>query len=281
MQATIQYIREELRTSHTEGEIRELTRQLLHALRGFTLTDIILRKDEILSPEDRQIIRVMVDRLKKQEPVQYVIGETEFFGLRIKLNPHVLIPRPETEELVQWVISEQQSEPGSVLDLCCGSGCIALALKKAFPSARVIASDLSPEALEMAIENSKANRLEISFIEADILRWSDFQGWKECELIISNPPYVTNGEKVKMVKNVLDYEPHLALFVPDEDPLIFYRAIGEFAGTWLRPGGWIYFEINEQFGDQISELLRHLGYTDIQVRRDFREKERMVRAKKL
>jgi release factor glutamine methyltransferase len=278
MQATIQYIRTELQSSHSEEEIRELIKQIFWGVRGYSLTDIYLRREESLTADEQNRIAQMVGRLKNQEPIQYILGKTEFCGLPLRVNHHVLIPRPETEELVQWAIAEQKTPPSSILDIGCGSGCIALAMKKAFPSSIVSGCDISSGALEIARENAILNHLEVAFWEADILNREAFQGWKQTELIISNPPYVTIGEKKWMKRNVLDYEPHQALFVPDEDPLHFYRQIAEFAGKWLCRKGTLYFEINEHFGAEMTQLLDQMNFSEIVVRKDFRGNERMVRA---
>ena len=280
MQATIQYIRRELYPSRPEEEIRELIKLIFWALRGYSLTDFYLNQQEHLTPEERDQVVEMVSRLKKPEPVQYVIGQTEFFGMILRVNPHVLIPRPETEELVKWVITEQKYSPSSILDIGCGSGCMALALKKAFPAAGVRGCDISSDALLTARNNASFNRLEVGFFEADILNWPAYLHWGEAELIVSNPPYVTEKEKQFMNSNVLDYEPHLALFVPDKDPLLYYRHIAEFALRWLSGSGQLYFEVNEHYGSEVVNLLVHLGFTGVIIRKDFRGKERMVRALK-
>lgn len=278
MQATIQYIRRELSSSHSEEEIRELVKQIFRAIRGYTLTDLYLRQEENLDPGERQRVQEMVLRLKNLEPVQYVLGSTAFYGLSLQVNPHVLIPRPETEELVHWIITEQLASPCSVYDLCTGSGCIALAIKKAFPMAKVSGIDLSPGALQTARQNAVFNQLEVTFENRNVLSWETYTGWSHADLIISNPPYVTEGEKKLMKRNVLDFEPHLALFVPDEDPLLFYRRIAVFARLWLKPEGRLYFEINEQFGNAVASLLEELEFSAIEIRRDLQGKERMVRA---
>jgi len=280
MQATIQYIRGELLPSRAEGEVSEVIRQIFRAIRGYSLTDIYLRLHEPLTLEERRTVERMVERLKNQEPIQYVVGKAEFYGLQLLLNPHVLIPRPETEELVHWAVTEQVSAPHSVLDLCSGSGCIALAMKKAFPSATVCGFDISSGALETARQNAFSHDLEVSFEVADILNWQAFDQWRESDLIISNPPYVTHAEKKEMSRNVLDFEPHLALFVPDGDPLLFYRSIAAMGQKWISPKGKLYLEINERFGPAVVQLLDDHGYSDVVLRSDLQGKERMVRAVK-
>jgi release factor glutamine methyltransferase len=278
MQSTIQYIRNELQFTHSGEEIRDLVKLIFWDLREYSYTDIILKAEESLTVEEKQRVRDMVERLKEGEPVQYILQRTEFCGMTLKVSSGVLIPRPETEEMVQWLIDTSRKSPAKILDIGTGSGCIALALKNAFPSAEVSGCDISNEALFIARENAFLNRMKVHFFIADILNWKDSQNWEKSDLIISNPPYITLVEKKCMIRNVLDFEPHIALFIPDQDPLLFYRNIAEFSMVWLMPGGRLVFEINELYGPEVVRLLDSKGFSGIEPKIDLRGKERMISA---
>ncbi len=245
-----------------------------------------LSKTQVISDPDFRISESMllkfnfaIKDLKAHKPIQYVLGSCDFAGLRLDVTPDVLIPRPETEELVRKISEENPNFSGSVLDICTGSGCIALALKKQFPNANVQGLDISEKAIGVAKENARKNDLNVDFFVGDILDMDTIS--QKLDLIVSNPPYVRNSEKKQMQANVLDYEPYLALFVDDEDPLVFYRAIINFAQEHLNPKGKIYFEINENFGREIKEMMEFSGGSEISVCRDFRGKERFVVSDKL
>jgi release factor glutamine methyltransferase len=227
----------------------------------------------------------MLIRLKTGEPVQYILGHTEFYGLPFKVNPSVLIPRPETEELVEWTISSWQFSVGSwqppynILDIGTGSGCIAISLKKNLPDAAVLAIDISTEALKTAKENAALNNADINFIEADILNLTQHSLLNtRYSVIISNPPYVTLEDKKQMHSNVTDFEPHTALFVPENDPLIFYKAIADFAAAHLEKEGLLFFEINESYGEQTVKLLNDKLFKNIELRKDMSGRSRMIKA---
>lgn len=278
MQPTIQYIRNELNDLYSPQETGQITRLIFHALRGYTLTDMVLRSGEILTPGETARVKKIVSRLRKHEPIQYVLGHTLFYGLTLKVTPSVLIPRPETEELVDWIISERQESPSGFLDIGTGSGCIALALQKAFPAATGEGCDISENALAVARENGRSNNLGVTFFKADILNSNTYPHWNSYDLIVSNPPYVTQMEKSAMQSRVTDHEPGTALFVPDEDPLLFYRHIADFAIHHLNKKGNLFFEINQQFGTQVVTLLRDLGYTSVELRNDLQGVPRMIKA---
>ena len=220
-------------------------------------------------------MRKLCGRLKQFEPIQYILGETEFFGLKLKVNPDVLIPRPETEELVQWICETSWPPKSVILDVGTGSGCIALALKKQLRHTEMCALDVSERALQTAIENATKNGLEVHFIHADILQWSK-KDWPLFDCIVSNPPYVRELDKKQMQPNVLEFEPETALFVSDDDPLIFYRETGHFAAHYLKPGGKLFFEINENLGDETCGLLKYIGFKNIKLRKDIHGKDRMI-----
>src|SRR5688572_8583660 len=218
-----------------------------------------------------------VKDLKAHKPIQYILGSTEFYGCRIKVNESVLIPRPETEELVDWIKTGLKGrEPKTILDIGTGSGCIAIALKKIFPQSRVTAMDISEKALEVAAENAQRNNARIDFVLRDIL--SSPSSAPPFDLIVSNPPYITLSEKAAMNKNVVEYEPHLALFVSEEDALVFYRAIADLARSILVTGGKLYFEINERMGPAVKKLLGEMDFLNVEVKKDLSGKDRMVRA---
>ncbi|MFD2726421.1 peptide chain release factor N(5)-glutamine methyltransferase [Hyunsoonleella rubra] len=220
--------------------------------------------------------------LKQEKPIQYIIGETEFYGLKFKVNPSVLIPRPETEELVAWVLKETDPDKDiNILDVGTGSGCIAISLAKKLQNANVYALDVSKNALEVATENARLNKVNVKFIQADILKDCHAElvsASQKFDIIVSNPPYVRELEKNMMKPNVLDNEPHLALFVEDNDPLQFYKAIGEFAKTTLKKNGQLFFEINEYLGQETVALLEQHNYKNIELRKDIFGKNRMVKA---
>ncbi len=276
MQPTIQYIRHELHSFYPKNEIEGFIKLIFSHLKNYSLTDLVLKREEKIGPEDFLVIRKMVERLKLNEPIHYIIGTTEFYGLRLNVNPSVLIPRPETEELVDW-ISKSETALNSVLDIGTGSGCIALSLKKIFVGCSVSGCDVSDEALTVARNNAVLNNLEVGFFIADILQWSAVKWPSKFDLIVSNPPYVTTGERNDMNINVTGYEPHQALFVPDNNPLKFYSSIVQFASEWLNCNGKLYFEINEMFGKQVAGLFHSNGFTHIEIKKDLQDKERMVR----
>jgi len=231
----------------------------------------------VVSGKKYDKFQVAIERLKRYEPIQYVIGDTEFYGLEFKVNPSVLIPRPETEELVAWIIDEHKKKQQiSILDIGTGSGCIAVALAKHLVNANVYALDVSLEALSLAKENALTNDVNVEFIEADILDWNF--GDLQFDVIVSNPPYVRELEKEAMSANVLDYEPHLALFVKDDDALLFYRTISKVANKILKLNGQLYFEINESLGKDTNDLLSNSGYSDVELKKDHFQKDRMIKA---
>lgn len=246
-----------------------------HILR-YAKIDILLRKDEKIDDSDYKNITDIVKRLLKHEPIQYIIGETEFYNLIIKVNEYTLIPRPETEELVDLIINDNKHRNISILDIGTGSGCIAISLAKYLSNAKVSAIDISNQAIEMAKLNAQNNNVQINFIVQDILKIEKLES--KYDLIVSNPPYIRISEKDRMHKNVLDYEPHSALFVSDNDPLVFYRTIAKFAKKHLNDNGTLYFEINEALGEETKKMLLHLAFKNISVLKDIFEKDRIIKA---
>ena len=213
------------------------------------------------------------------EPIQYIFGETDFLDFKIKVTPSVLIPRPETEELVHWIIEKRIPNNSRILDVGTGSGCIALALKKRLKNCNVFGVDISAEALEVARKNGKINKLHVDFFQADILKWEQIQ-WEKFDVIISNPPYVRLSEKLEMNNNVLLYEPEKALFVTNEDPLVFYRTIAAFANKYLNEDGKLYFEINEYLAFEMKNLMLGMGFNNVEIKKDINGKNRMIYCEK-
>lgn len=275
MHATIQYIQKELNGYYSETEIQGFIRLIMDHVCGWNYTEMVLRKNEKLNRSQIDEIKIIVGRLKKYEPVQYIVGETEFFGLKIKVNPAVLIPRPETEELVQWVLDAKMPETSEILDIGTGSGCIALALKSHMKKAKVSAIDISPEAIKVARENARLNKLDVTFIQADILNYKDITSEKY-DAIVCNPPYIRESEKVDMQPNVLRFEPHNALFVPNNNPLLFYRKVMDFAHYNLKPNGMLFFEMNENLGNDMKQLAEDNGFVRVKIKRDIHKKQRML-----
>ncbi len=280
MQVAKKLIRDNLSAHYSKQEIESLGRLILEKVTGYSRLRFHLNQHETISAANLTQIKEITDRLIRFEPIQYILGETEFYGSIIKVNPAVLIPRPETEELVDWIVSDYRGSNPCILDIGTGSGCIAVTLVKNLPGASAEGWDISVNALAVAKENAEINNVEIDFQCVDILNLKNSPYSKKYDIIVSNPPYVTFSEQQSMLRNVTDYEPHLALFVPDEDALIFYQAISELALTQLKPGGNLYFEINEQFGNQICNLLAEKGFVNIIVRKDINEKQRMVKAER-
>ncbi len=345
-------LRQRLSRIYSEGEATAILFLVLDHSFGLSRTDVLMGKADQLTADQLTRLENIIRRLETGEPVQYVLGEAEFDGLRLHVASGVLIPRPETEELVHWIVRElgisnaeplarrsqlgicsssesitpsecstasaQSPNPNSsflipnsptILDIGTGSGCIALALANRLPHARVTAWDISPDALRIAEDNARRLGLNVTFQQQDALRmrnWADAELHSEgvidsdelqipnwlrqakgsaylnphtFDLIVSNPPYICQSERAEMEANVLDHEPSLALFVPDDDPLLFYRAIATSARHMLRPGGALYFETNRNYAKETAALLHALGYTDIELRKDFMDNDRMIRAR--
>ena len=277
MKRIITRINEGLSGSYSAGEISALTRIIATELLGVSQMAFYIKDDITLTAEQETLLDNAIERLKKQEPIQYILGYSDFCGLRFKVTPATLIPRPETSELVEWIASEAAGRE-SILDIGTGSGCIAVSLAHKMPQSKVTAWDISNDALAVAAENSKVNGCVVTFEQVDILAYEPTG--EQFDIIVSNPPYIKENEKEAMHANVLDWEPHTALFVPDSDPLLFYRTIAEKGLMLLKPGGRLYFEINRAHGKETMDMLAALGYTGIELRKDFAENDRMIRAVK-
>lgn len=245
----------------------------------YNISRIQLALNSNLEVLKTNVIFEALDALKQQKPIQYITGETEFYSLPFKVNAHTLIPRPETEELVEWVIKEfkTQNSEFRILDIGTGTGCIAISLAKNLPNAKVYALDVSKEAIDVAKQNANLNTIEIVFIEADILNMQ-FEFDFKFDIIVSNPPYIREQEKQLMKPNVLENEPHLALFVYDDNPLLFYETITQFAINNLNENGQLFFEINEYLGNDMIQLLVKNNFKNIELKQDIFRKDRMIKA---
>lgn len=280
------YYAGELEKLYGSDEANALIMILLKHYFNIDRMKIALEPELRLSESELLTLHFAVKELLKNKPVQYIIGETEFCGMRFFVNENVLIPRPETEEIVNMIVSCRDKTclvptGYNVLDIGTGSGCIAISLAKLLKDSAVTAVDVSEKALEVAKKNAEANEVSVTFIKDDILNPQNrdlLNG--QFDIIVSNPPYVCESEKSEMHANVLDYEPSTALFVSDNDPLIFYRKILEFAQKALKPNGQIWFEINEKFGKETAELCHSEGFKNVEIIRDFRERERILRARR-
>ncbi len=331
MQQLLHYIRQTLSARYSASEANALARLILEKRFGTSLTDIYMGKDKQFSPEQRKDLEDILQRLLRDEPIQYILGEADFCGETFVVTPAVLIPRPETAELVAWIGETLPAAPCRVLDVGTGSGCIAISLAKRHPAATVTAWDISEEALAIARWNNERFGTSVTFLRRDALaegeepprkdgmnkgRTDDLSEEETSErfvpeetlaslgdsdercgeandlcprteqddcgtydVIVSNPPYVTCSERREMEANVLDWEPGLALFVPDDDPLLFYRAIARLARRLLKPGGRLFFEINRAYGQATVDLLRAMNYQDVELRKDLSGNDRMVSAK--
>lgn len=262
----------------SENERKSVFHWLVEAYLDLSPVAIVMQGDESVPAAALFKFEAALERLKAAEPVQYILGHTEFFGLRFAVNANTLIPRPETEELVQLIRDQNQKikDPLRVLDIGTGSGCIAVSLAKELPQAEVSAVDVSEETLKTAKLNADANQVKVGFFQADILTLKQLPG--AYEVIVSNPPYVRHSEKQKMEANVLDFEPHLALFVEDDNPLIFYDKIADLAQKHLTENGSLYFEINEFLGQELVTLIEEKGFEDVQLIKDIYGKNRMLHA---
>jgi len=267
---------EELDGMYGSGEVSAFGEMLFEAFLGWDRVRLLTSREQTIDQSDLLRFHWALEDLKRHRPIQHIIGHTDFCGCRIAVSPDVLIPRPETEEMVEWIVGSGQWVVGSILDLCTGSGCIAIALKIAFPQAEVTAVDVSSKALEMARQNAESNGAEVRFVEGDVLDGvNGFNG--SYGLIVCNPPYVLDSERAQMQPNVLDYDPALALFVPDDDPLCFYKAIAAIAKEHLAKDGLLVVEINEALADETAALFRDRGFIPT-IHDDFRGRHRWITA---
>ncbi|MDL2251630.1 peptide chain release factor N(5)-glutamine methyltransferase [Odoribacter sp. OttesenSCG-928-J03] len=271
------YALDELKDLYDDNEISSICKLIYTDVFNYTNINIHLKKDEYLDKSFVNKFHDIIGLLKTGKPIQYILREVEFSGLKLKLNKDTLIPRPETEELILWV-AELVPSDAQILDIGTGSGCIALSLAHLLPQAKISGIDIAEEAIDMATENARNNLLHATFMRRDILNHRDYT-WEKYDCIVSNPPYVRDSEKQYMHVRVLEHEPHRALFVSDEDPLLFYRTIAEFGKIHLNPNGLIFFEINEALGQEMIELMHSYGYCDISLKKDIFEKDRFIKCR--
>lgn len=256
-------------------EAESLFHIALDELKGWKRVDLIVHPDEIITTAELEKWNNVLGQLERQKPIQYIFGKAHFYGLEFEVNSSTLIPRPETEELVELIVSENRGRGSiTILDIGTGSGCIAVSLAKALPDAKVSALDVSGEALETARKNAVNNNADVTFVHEDILKTQALPG--AFDVIVSNPPYVRHLEKREIKNNVLDYEPHLALFVEDNDALLFYRKISLLAKGSLPPGGKLYFEINQYLGNETAELLEQMHFSNVKLIKDIYGNNRMI-----
>jgi release factor glutamine methyltransferase len=272
----VQNCLELLQDCYEPRELKNVIYLFLEDKYGISRTDIILKKEFTIDAVD---YRNGIHRLKAMEPVQYVTGKAHFFNRTFLVTPDVLIPRPETEELVQWILEENEIPAPEIWDIGTGSGCIAISLAAGLPNSNVTATDISEQSLAVAKENSQLAGIDINFIQEDIFSESVLAN--SFDIIVSNPPYIPTTDEEEMTSNVLDYEPHEALFVLNDNPIFFYEKIAELGTHRLNRQGYLYFEIHEDYGNEVVAMLAKLGYIDIIIKRDLQGKHRMVRATRL
>ena len=286
VQEATYYLLNKLQTIYAAGEASQISDWVMEAVTGAAKTERMMYKNTRLSGTEEERLMNFAERLLKHEPVQYILNETWFLGMRFYVDNNVLIPRPETEELADWIITDTKEEkmiaiePAAeinILDIGTGSGCIAISLKKKLPAAKVWACDVSKEALTVAKKNAAKLIADVTFLEANILDQNSWGQFPTFDIIVSNPPYIPNQDKQSMASNVLAHEPHLALFVPDDDALKFYKAISLFSKKKLKQDGLLYFEIHENYGEATVELLKREGFSAI-VKKDMQQKDRMVKS---
>lgn len=262
---------------YPKTEVDSFFKLILEDVLNLSKIDFALNPNDLISEEKTKKIETIIDGLNQEKPIQHLIGFTEYMDLKLEVNKNVLIPRPETEELIRWIVKDNEIKPNiNVLDIGTGSGCIPIAIAKELKHAEVTTVDVSIEAIDIAKKNAQVNNVNVSFVHQNILTTNALN--KTYDVIVSNPPYIRNLEKVEIQKNVLEYEPHLALFVSDEDPLIFYRHIANLAKAHLKPNGALYYEINQYLGEETKDLLQTIGFKNIELKKDIFGNDRMIKA---
>lgn len=278
---SIHYTAQQLHQHYEKSEALNIADLVVEYITGLSKNERVSRNDQLLDEKQRNDLDHIISRLKNNEPVQYALGESWFGGMKFRVNKNVLIPRPETEELADWVFKEAKKiNHPSIIDVGTGSGIIPVYLKKLIPGAAITAIDVCSEALFTATENALLHETEVNFILQDFLDEGRWQNLGEFDIIVSNPPYVRKSERDAMLKRVTGFEPHLALFVPDDDALLFYRKLADFSKRHLKPGGSLFAEINESLGTEVVELFREKSFNAIELRKDMQGKDRMIRAVK-
>jgi release factor glutamine methyltransferase len=280
IQAVKAYFTDRLKTRFSENEIKHFFYESVVERLALSKTALLLNEPQLVSESDLLFFRSIVKRLLQNEPFQHIIGSTYFYDLKLKTDKRALVPRPETEELVDWVVTDQKdNQPSKIADICSGSGCIALALKSVMPATEITAIELSDAALALGNENAKNLGLNIHFVQKDVFDSfdefaSDYAVW------VTNPPYIPESDRAEMHENVLEFDPEMALFVPNEDPLLFYREIGKKAFHHLKHQGVLYAEIHERFAAETRQLLKEIGFDSIEIKKDLQGKDRMIKAVK-
>ena len=269
------YFKNKLKTKFSQREIISLAYITIENFLGFNRSDCILNANQKIDKDKRAQIIKTVSELRTNKPIQYILGNTDFYGLRIRVSESVLIPRPETEELVDWIIDGSRKK-SNFLDIGTGSGCIIISLSK-YLKGNFFGIDISKKALKIAEKNNQQNQSNVNFYEMDVI-YDNFPDNTFFDVIVSNPPYVLISEKEGMEKNVLDFEPDIALFVEDNEPLLFYKVIARKAKKILNKEGLLYFEINEKYGSQILDILSSEGFVNIELKKDINDKDRMIKA---
>ncbi len=271
------YIQKKLNSVFSASELHSICNVLFEELLNVSKENRLLEPRRTISEGDLLLVIRAVNRLLKSEPLDYIIGNSEFYGRKFDVNPSVLIPRPETEELCDWIIEDYSKKQNiQLLDIGTGSGCIAVTLAAEMRNATVYACDISKPAIELAKANASQHDTSVAFFETDILK--GLQQLENLDVIVSNPPYVLESDKTEMEDNVLNYEPHLALFVEDKNPLLFYESIAKEATTALKPNGSLYFEVHERFATLVEQLLKQMKFSAVELRKDAQGKHRMVKA---
>jgi len=280
MVASISLLTNKLTHIYEKAEANNIVLELLQSVTQLSRARLLADGEATLTDTQEQEMEQSMARILQHEPIQYVLGSTDFHGVSLKVDHRVLIPRPETEELVEWVLQDVSCPHCIILDCCTGSGCIAIALAKQLPEATLQACDLSLDALDVARENATRNQVKVHFFEVDVLSPQFATKIPPMDIIVSNPPYVLKQEAAAMHANVIDFEPHKALFVPNDDPLIFYKAIAHMALHKLSPKGKLFFEINAAFGNEMVRMLKFAGFSHVQLKNDLSGNARMVSAQR-
>lgn len=279
LKALRELFQKQLKDLYPKEEIHSFFHMLCEAYLGKSRIDIALQPFEKVAPESFELFSKALLLLEKQYPIQYIVGKTNFMGLEFEVNTAVLIPRPETEELISWILNDHDKNAVlSVLDIGTGSGCIPIVLAKQLPESNIQTMDVSDKALEIAKNNARKHQVKVDFMHQDVLKLEALT--HSYDIIVSNPPYVRESEKEQMRDNVVKYEPDLALFVSDQDPLIFYKHIARLALHTLRSNGSLYFEINQYLGKALCKVLIDLGFKNVEIKKDIFGADRMIRAKK-
>ena len=279
------WLRNELKIMYEEREAAQISAMIMEKITGLNRMGRLVKKEDPLVVQQLHLLTSYHHRLMQHEPVQYILGEVYFYGLKLFVDNAVLIPRPETEELVDWIVKDvknkmHKSDTLKVIDIGTGSGCIALAIKKALPFAEVWGCDNSNEALNIARRNGAENNVRVDFAPLDFLNEAQQAQLPTVDIIVSNPPYIPEKDKINMHKNVLEHEPHTALFVPDNNPLIFYSALASFSKIHLADNGALYVEIHEDLGGEVESLFTTNGFKKVEIKKDMQGKDRMIKAQK-